>query len=159
MYSLKELKSMSGPELVKTFNNLPDTNPVKRFKNRETGVRRILSALGPITPDEASDIVQEIADSVIPKVELTTPKKRGRKRASRGMYNEPLGQTLRTCRKNSGRGRLLDLCLEGRTFKQLQEALPQWTEDMLHRHIRNMHFYLGYRLETSLAGVITAFAS
>lgn len=173
MYTQDELESKTTRELAEIFNNIPGTKPVKRFSNKEVGVRRVLAVL----PDEQlpppaslqklltfNAPSKSVAKRMVAQTERIEPlvderpKKRGRKRAERGIYNEPLGQTLRTARPSSGRGRLLEMLLTGATFSELQAALPQWTEDQLHRHIRNTHFYLGYRLTTDDNGVIRAFS-
>lgn len=147
MFTQEELTQKTGPELVEIFNGLPGVSQIKRFTNRETGVKRILA-----TQSTEEDLTVSVD---ITKTEVVN--KRGRKKSPRGVYNEPLGQQIRSCRKTSGRGRLLALTLDGATWDQLRAELPQWTEDQLHRHLRNQHFYLGYGLKTEL-GVIKAFS-
>tara|TARA_R110002167_G_C12707228_1_gene655152 strand:- start:41791 stop:42333 length:543 start_codon:yes stop_codon:yes gene_type:complete len=178
MYTQDNLAGKTNKELVAIFNAIEGTQDIKRFSNVEVGIRRILCVtMEDNTPDplaapqevvtksvrkridaqNAEVLVQPSIQPVAEVAPVAGPKKRGRKRAERGFYSEPLGAVLRSCRASSGRGRLIEFLLAGATFEELRAQLPQWSEDQLHRHIRNSHFYLGYRLTTSDDGIIRAF--
>ena len=181
MYTKQDLENKSGPELVTIFNSLPGNSRVKRFTNREVGIRRILVAqdttpdnvVDPkdvtvdqvraergdkLTPKEVVKAIGEIADKVVPNVKTTDePTKRGRKKDPRGTYNLKGGLTQRPFRASSGRGQLLAILTgEGATFTDLLPKFPQWTEDQLHHTIRMTSRWLGFTITTDTNGVIRA---
>jgi len=55
MFTQEKLNAMSGPELVAAYNSIEGVRPVKRFKNRETGVRRIMANTAITTETVISD--------------------------------------------------------------------------------------------------------
>ena len=144
MFTQDQLEAKTGPELVAIFNALDGVSPVKRFRDRETGVNRILgytqveSVLTDLdTQDEAEVVARQ------PKV--------------RGIYNEARKEVIRTFRPNSRRGRLISLLLnEGATFDDLlaNSEVGFQEEDVLHKTIRILNWWTGYGLTTDDSGVI-----
>lgn len=148
-----ELSSKSGPELVAIYNAIPGVSPVKRFTNRETGVRRILKTLA----SSPSTIVATVDVEPAATVEEQPAKEKSSRgpSATPGQYDLPRKDIIRAHRENSGRGRLIDALKEGRSWSQLREQFTQWTDAQLHKTIRMLNWYLGYAVKTDEAGVIT----
>jgi hypothetical protein len=136
MITKSELETKTSSELVAIFNSLDGVKPTKRFPSKEIGIARILKTIG-----EEKRVLN---------------KKRGRKRVEPiGTYNlSNEGMIQRTFRPNSGRGKLVEYLLEGKTFSELLELLQQWDEKQLDRHIRNTNWYGGWNLKTDENGVI-----
>jgi len=173
MLNANELATKSGPELVALFNAIPGVAPVKRFASRADAVKRIIrtlaenpSAIPPapvvIQPKEGDTlrVSGEVIGTVAPKateiVEVfnKVAAKVGRPRRTEFVFNYPVRDYSRTCRENSGRGRLLAAVREGLTFSQLLERCPQWDADRLSKNIQKLHTWLGYGLSTDEDGVI-----
>ncbi len=131
---------------------------MKRFTTRSVGIKRILAA-SPVCPAQQVPKMVETGRTSCNKVNESNAikKKRGRDKLVRGTYDLPKGPCRRTCRPNSGRGRLAEICeTTGATFEELLVQLPQWDVEKLHHHIRNMHYHLGYEIRTDENGVIRA---
>ena len=124
----EQVETMSGPELVAAYNALGPKKPVKRFANRDIGVRRVLEALeaaaaagdGPETPAGAGqDTTAPVAAATTPEEpsqpqpeggpEQAAPKRSGGRRAVR--HFEPGGE-LKAPRPTSKRGKLLEWLVE-----------------------------------------------
>lgn len=149
MFTQATLETKTGPELVEIFNGLPGVKQVKRFTNRETGVRRILEASLENQRPEANRRPPQPEDA---------PKKRGRKKEPRGTYNLKGGDNKRSYRESSGRGQMLAiLTTTGATFDELVERFPQWNADKIHGTIKNVvATWLGFDVTTDDNGVIRA---
>lgn len=161
MFTQDELTSKTGPELVEIFNGLPGVQQVKRFTNRDTGIRRILASQSTEVVDKP--LVGDSHESELNAENRPSPNdgvlptKRGRKKQPRGTYNLEAGPVVRSFRANSARGRLLAvLTSEGATFASLLETFSEWNEDQLHKTIRMANWWLGFAISTDDSGIITA---
>lgn len=153
---MNELANKTTKELVDIYNSIPGVKPAKRFSSKEVAVRRILKAL---SGSEATPV--GLADGLsvrnVRTGEVQQPKKRGRKKKVPGIYNlSNEGRLHRNFRPSSGRGKLVALLQEGRTFTELLTELPQWNPDQLHKHIRCLNYWGGWALSTDEKGVIRA---
>ena len=151
------LETKSGPELVAIFNGIEGVSPVKRFRTREAGIKRIITTKGYITTDveDMSSAANVRPDKGLTKlaneIVVSTPK-------VRGVYNLDRKELIRTFRPNSRRGRLITLLLgEGATFDQLlaNSEVGFNTEDVLHKTIRILNWWTGYGISTDENGTIT----
>lgn len=157
MFTQEALETKSGPELVAIFNGLDNVSPVKRFRNREAGVRRILAFT---TYDQAEEVTMNPtpAEALIAlDVQLEEDEiALGRTPKVRGVYNLERKDLIRTFRVNSRRGRLINLLLaDGATFDQLLVQSDFNEEDVLHKTIRILNWWTGYGITTDDAGIIT----
>jgi hypothetical protein len=162
MFTQDNLASKSGPELVAIFNGLEGTSPVKRFTNREVGIRRILAVTADYPVEEATITPAEALENLDTQLEedeanLAAEVAVARQPKVRGIYNEPRKDLIRTFRPNSRRGRLITLLLnEGATFDELlaNTEVGFNEEDVLHKTIRILNWWTGYGLTTDDSGVI-----
>jgi len=159
MFTQEQLIEKTGPELVEIFNGLPGVTQVKRFTNRDTGIRRILASQ--VVDDLAGTglaslgVTQEVLSD--PANVVSEPAKRGRKKQPRGTYNLTGGERKRSYRANSRRGRLLAvLTADGATFEGLLGQLEEFNTETLHNDIKMVSRWLGFDVTTDDAGIIRA---
>ncbi len=170
------IDTMTGPELVVAYNEAAiklGSNAVKRFTDRETGVRRTTKMVH--AADEALGlIVVPLEDAIkksvskAPPVETTpistSTKKTRKKRGMRFVFpllGEPIRDCKVTCTTVSGdtrtlRHRCRDMLLTGATFGSVETLVVAFDEDVgktsanverrAYELVRIMHYYLGYRV-------------
>jgi len=177
MFTQSELETKSGPELVAIFNALDGVDQVKRFRNRETGVKRILAFATSGYAEEgdlfrSGDPKNPAPPTLINMLNGGEPTETSRVDASqpnesnapktrepkvRGIYNLERKELIRTFRPNSRRGRLITLLLnEGSTFDALlaNTEVGFNEEGVLHKTLRILNWWTGYGLTTDADGVI-----
>lgn len=177
MFTQTQLETKTGPELVNIFNNIDGVRPVRRFRTRIVGMNRILTTYKLIT--EKSTVVDpkavqaelvraergeepigktpaqalEDLDTQLEEDEADLAKRQPRER---GVYNLPRKDLIRTFRPNSRRGRLIAILLgQGATFDELLVKSEFREESVLHKTIRILNWWTGYRISTDDDGIIT----
>jgi hypothetical protein len=164
MFTQEDLATKTGPQLVSLFNGIEGTKPIKRFTNREVGIRRILAVTAGMEV-EFSEIrpvgenLVKLESQVAATLEeiVNAPFKDAKPKKERGVYNIPRKPLIRTFRKNSRRGRLITrLLTTGATFDELlvdtEIGFP--VELTLHKTLRILNWWTGYGLTTDENGII-----
>lgn len=141
-------EKMTIAELAATYNELAEgagKPPVKKFKDKATGIRRIT----------------ELLNSGKKSKKTTTGE-----RKPRGMnFNFPPGPVQKPIREGTDRAIIFKLMSreKGASFEEMLEATswgnnPKWDDDRKKRNvyeaIRLLHFYSGYGLEQDEKGNI-----
>lgn len=143
--STGELEKLSAPELVKLYNGLNPPNPVKRFSDKETAVRRCLSLLG-----AAQGSPKAPPPSSMPKGNPVRSKPLRIVRDDRPrpiQFDLKARPNIKPHRAGSKRGRVVELLSApgGATFEDVMETIG-WDRRTTYEGIKLLHVHLGYGL-------------
>jgi len=158
MYTEENLSTLSGPALVEAYNGLKPEKDVKRFSNRDTGIKRILQ-LQAERAEEVEDLGGEpLPPKVKPNRSKQAPVKPKRPAQASGgtrrkRFDEPYQGFTKPCREGTKRAKIVALLTKGATFHECMEATG-WDQRTCYDGIKLVHKDLGYGLTEDEDGII-----
>ena len=138
-YTTGQIASMSLNELALSYNTVAEKS-IKRFKDKETGIRRVtelFKTLGLIGAKKAAQ------------------KSSGGGGGTRcGAFNFPKAKEIREHRAGTKRATVIDMLRVGATFEEVQKSIG-WDSRTAREGIKLVHSCVGYGLNEDKNGVIT----
>lgn len=149
------IETMSGPELLRTFNELTGQS-VKKFSDRKTGIARTIKALE-ATQNVVGGPRPAIVDGAVKvsapaKAAPSKPSPKASK-ARRKRLELPARSAQKPHREGTNRAKLVQMLHRGATIEECMEKTG-WDYRNTYEGIRILHTYLGYGLQEDEQGVI-----
>lgn len=140
----EDAEALTGPELVKVYNELRPDAKVKRFGDKKSAVRRVMEALKVATEGRRTVKKKKTGAQA-----TGTGKTRGRKKT----FNLKKRAIIKGHRPNTKRAILIDLLSTGATFAECQEATG-WDYKTCFEGMKLLNTFVGYGMEEDENGVI-----
>lgn len=160
LHTEASLTALSAKELVALYNETAaqvGANPVNKFSDKKTAVRRTqnLLALIPVDAPKADvEAQEEVPAPVEPEAPAAAP---AEKKVRQMVFRFKPAKEQRAFNKASLRGRAVDALLNGASFAEMQalveefdadrKKVPHNVERRAYELVRIVHYYLGYGLK------------
>ena len=140
-FTSSQVEALTLRELTDAYNIIAES-PIKKFKDKPTGVRRLLDAL---------KAVGLLSDGIVSKVKGKSGGGNGTRRTT---FNfEPM-ESIREIRTGTKREKVITMLRKGATIQQVQNSIG-WDARTAREGIKLIHTYVGYGLAEDDQGIIS----
>ncbi len=150
LLTIDQVMSASLSDLANVYNELAD-KPIKKFKDKPTGQRRVLDIL------RKNGLLE--SDAPKAKAKPAKAKKAAAAKSSgtgtrRTDFNLEGAEEVRAYREGTKRAQVIDMLRKGATIEEVQDAIG-WDSRTAREGIKLINTYVGFGLAEDEDGVIT----